>query len=442
MSKTAIVLAGGGSRGGYQIGVWQALRELGIEYQIVTGTSVGALNGALMVQGNYEVAKTVWENLSSQDVLEEELAQTIQGVSNPQIYRAFAKEVIAHGGADITPLENLINTIVDEDLFRNSPVDFALVTVEYPSLKPLEITKAEIPEGMLSEYLLASAACFPAFKTREIDGAQYMDGGYHDNLPINLALNLGADSIIAVDLESVGRIRKVKASNKKITTIRCGWSLGTFLVFDPEMSKRNMRLGYLDTLKAFGKLKGTLYAFQRESCQPVTKRLHASESELLAAAKKLDSTLANTLERLLLHRLLRDYRNRIGDPLPFTVGQQILMAAEYCGELLDLDPTPIYDLEDFNQKLLETFQETFHEPITQPTNLLDLPKLRETLREYEKKHLLTYFVQRIREFYAGGKGAELLFLAGGFSKEFTAALYLCCLGNLLPSKNKEDISNE
>lgn len=50
MNKTAIVLAGGGSRGAYQIGVWKALREMGIDYQLVTGTSVGALNGVLMVQ--------------------------------------------------------------------------------------------------------------------------------------------------------------------------------------------------------------------------------------------------------------------------------------------------------------------------------------------------------------------------------------------------------
>ena len=54
MNKTAIVLAGGGSRGAYQIGVWKALREMGIDYQLVTGTSVGALNGVLMVQQEYD----------------------------------------------------------------------------------------------------------------------------------------------------------------------------------------------------------------------------------------------------------------------------------------------------------------------------------------------------------------------------------------------------
>ena len=51
--KRAIVLSGGGSKGSYEIGVWKALRRLHIEYDIVTGTSIGALNGALMTQKTY-----------------------------------------------------------------------------------------------------------------------------------------------------------------------------------------------------------------------------------------------------------------------------------------------------------------------------------------------------------------------------------------------------
>ena len=76
MNKTAIVLAGGGSRGAYQIGVWKALREMGIDYQLVTGTSVGALNGVLMVQQEYDKALAVWENISSQQVLGDMLEGT------------------------------------------------------------------------------------------------------------------------------------------------------------------------------------------------------------------------------------------------------------------------------------------------------------------------------------------------------------------------------
>ena len=46
--KRAIVLAGGGAKGSYHFGFWKAIRELGIDFQIVTGSSVGALNGAMM----------------------------------------------------------------------------------------------------------------------------------------------------------------------------------------------------------------------------------------------------------------------------------------------------------------------------------------------------------------------------------------------------------
>ncbi len=51
--KRAIVLSGGGAKGAYQMGVWKAIKKLGISYDIVTGTSVGALNAALMVQKDF-----------------------------------------------------------------------------------------------------------------------------------------------------------------------------------------------------------------------------------------------------------------------------------------------------------------------------------------------------------------------------------------------------
>ena len=46
----AVVLSGGGARGAYEAGVWKALRKLHIKYDIVTGTSIGAINGFMMVQ--------------------------------------------------------------------------------------------------------------------------------------------------------------------------------------------------------------------------------------------------------------------------------------------------------------------------------------------------------------------------------------------------------
>ncbi|MFQ8582593.1 MAG: patatin-like phospholipase family protein [Holdemania massiliensis] len=69
--KTAWVLCGGGSRGAYEIGVWQTFRAAGMMPDIVTGTSIGALNGALIVQQDYEAALDLWENLRIDDVMKD-----------------------------------------------------------------------------------------------------------------------------------------------------------------------------------------------------------------------------------------------------------------------------------------------------------------------------------------------------------------------------------
>ena len=56
----ALVLAGGGAKGAYEMGVWKALRRLKIKIDIVTGTSIGSLNGALIVQNSYYKAMRLW----------------------------------------------------------------------------------------------------------------------------------------------------------------------------------------------------------------------------------------------------------------------------------------------------------------------------------------------------------------------------------------------
>lgn len=274
MEKTAVVLAGGGSRGAYQIGVWKAMRELHIDYQLVAGTSVGALNGALMVQQEYDKALQVWENISSQEIVGDAIPQQ-DDPDDRFLRRAFARQAFAHGGVELSALEHFVSRLVDEERFWDSPVDFALVTVEYPSLKPLELMKKDIPRGKLQEYLMASAACFPAFQTKEIDGRRYMDGGYHDNMPVNLALKMGADRVIAVDLESIGITHRVRDPEKQVTLICSLWPLGSFLKFEEKLARRNIQLGYLDARKAFGEADGQLYTFRKDSAFFYTPVLRA-----------------------------------------------------------------------------------------------------------------------------------------------------------------------
>ena len=70
-NKLGLVFSGGGAKGAYQIGVWKALKELGIDKQVkaISGTSVGALNAALFCQGNYEAAEELWLGLTKSKIL-------------------------------------------------------------------------------------------------------------------------------------------------------------------------------------------------------------------------------------------------------------------------------------------------------------------------------------------------------------------------------------
>ena len=256
--KLGVVLSGGGSKGAYEIGVWKALRKLNVKYDIVTGTSVGALNAALMTQKTFHSALNLWQNLEFEDVLDE----TIDTSKKGNVLKAYAKG-IHNGGMKINKLENTVEEALNLKKIYRSNIDMGIVTVKASNLKPILLTKKEIDPLDMKDYLIASASCYPAFKKKNIDDIEYIDGGVFDNLPINLAISMGAEEIIAVDLKEVGIKRRVKNQNIKITTISPRNNIGSFLVFDSKEANRAIQLGFNDTMKIFGKLDGNLYTFQK-----------------------------------------------------------------------------------------------------------------------------------------------------------------------------------
>ena len=111
----ALVLAGGGARGSYQVGVWRALMELDWHPQIITGTSVGSLNGAMFVLDQYETARDMWLAIRSKDVME--LPEEDADLS---ALHQFLRSVVKAGGMDVTPLEEIVERVLDEDALRAS----------------------------------------------------------------------------------------------------------------------------------------------------------------------------------------------------------------------------------------------------------------------------------------------------------------------------------
>ncbi|MEI3507586.1 MAG: patatin-like phospholipase family protein [Bacilli bacterium] len=72
------------------------------------------------------------------------------------------------------------------------------------------MTKKDLKPETVKDYVVASASCYRAFKPYKFGDEIYIDGGYYDNLPINLAIDLGAEEVVAVDLKAVGFKREPK----------------------------------------------------------------------------------------------------------------------------------------------------------------------------------------------------------------------------------------
>lgn len=257
-TKKGLVLAGGGAKGSYQVGAYLALKELGWQPDIITGASVGSLNGALLVLDQAEQAAELWRSLDVHGVLEMPQGKTQEELLN------FLLDTLRGGGLDLEPLGETIDKYLDEDAIRAAPVRYGLVTTEMATLKSCQFPLEEIPHGKLKEYMLASSACFPALRPREVDGVKYIDGGWRDNMPLELAAKLGATELIGIDVDGVGYTRP---NNTGLPTriIRSHWDLGPLFDFDGVRAARNIRLGYWDTQRSFGRVGGTAYAVLPET---------------------------------------------------------------------------------------------------------------------------------------------------------------------------------
>jgi NTE family protein len=350
----ALVLGGGGSRGSYEVGVWRALAEHGWRPDIITGTSVGALNGAMAAQGRMDEAAALWLELTTDMVMN--LDSDPERVNIGEQLHALTRDFLGKRGADTSPLRELLERYIDEDTVRASPIQFGLVMVSLAGMRPRTVYVDEIPRGRLIDYLLASAACYPAMQGQLIDGALYIDGGYHDNIPVELAVTRGALDVIAVDLHAPGIHRRVWDSGVIVRYITPEWELGGILNFNPETARRNMRLGYLDGKKFYGEYAGVLYAFDDsrlwDELAVINSRVLELEEQLtprVALPGGIDvSERSAALLRWHLLRHVRRYYRRHNLPKK----RMALTLPEMAGRLWGLDAERVYTLAEFNAELL------------------------------------------------------------------------------------------
>lgn len=265
-----LALAGGGSRGAYQIGVYRALRKCHIRIDGFVGTSIGALNAAMLASNRDKELYNLWKSINMGNIFgfSDDFVKNLEKEKfDFELIKSGLidfKKIVLNKGISLENYRKVLKDLKIEETLYKSDKDFGLVTVKFPEFKPLYLFKNDIKPSLLNEYIIAS--CYlPIFKMEKIlDNKYYLDGGFYDNLPANALLKKGYDLVYAVNLDAIG-IKRPYLDKSKVIEIKPSRNLGSILNVNKDKINKNIELGYYDTIKIIKKLDGYKYIFKKRS---------------------------------------------------------------------------------------------------------------------------------------------------------------------------------
>ena len=210
--KIGLVLAGGGAKGAAHIGVLKALEEMHIPIDYITGTSMGAYIGGLYASGlsadEIEVfIDTIDWNSGFVDKVERSERQ-IRDKEYEDRYQigtdigfSFTELKAPKGfvqGQNMAKILRITSGNVPYlESFDDLPIPFRAVATDIEKLEPVILD-----HGNLAEAMMASMSVPGALPPVEYEGRLLVDGGSVNNMPIDIAKEMGADIVIAVDIGS------------------------------------------------------------------------------------------------------------------------------------------------------------------------------------------------------------------------------------------------
>lgn len=395
-----LVLDGGGARGAYQIGAWRALREAGVKINAVAGTSVGALNGALVCMQDIEKAEQIWSSMTFSRVMDVD-DNLMERLFDKEItvgeFLSELKRILKDGGVDITPLRKLIHEVIDEKAIRESGILFCLLTFSVSEFKELDLSIEDIPEGLLEDFLLASAYLL-GFKNEQLHGKTYIDGGVVNNVPLGSLIKRGITNIIEVRIYGPGREPRVKLPEGAVEyEIAPRVKLGNIIEFQSRRSRQNMKIGYYDAMRTIYGLIGKIYYIEQthEAWYYEEKLKNLTEIEKAEIAFVLKISLGFSDEKLYLGML------------------------EASAKLLRVQKYQIYTVDELMQEV--------HKKYEALEDKVNLPRFVHVLMEIRKEYKMDL------------KGRSFLKL-----KDFTPEeiLYMVDLAEELKEKRKKGIKGD
>ncbi len=261
MEGTALILAGGGGKGAYEIGVWRAMKELGIDKKIraVSGASVGGLNGALFVQGDYDRARRIWLTMNAEKILDTsrfDFVEDLKAMAErwPDVE---AESLLKDGIFSRDGLVQIIREELDVNRVACNGIPCYLACYNVTSNLMDYINVTGMKQNDMETILLATSALPGIFGPVRFGKSMYLDGGLKDNVPLRPLYNAGYRDFLVVHLSRRGMVDEEEFPGASMVQIVPSRDQGDFVTgtldFSAEGARRRMEQGYEDALAVLGK---------------------------------------------------------------------------------------------------------------------------------------------------------------------------------------------
>lgn len=196
--KVGLVFSGGGAKGAYHLGVWKAIRELGLENIIkgVSGSSIGAITGYMFAVKEYDKSYQLWYSSALETNPNNNISKLI-GYKNLSAINNLKNNIFLSS----KKIDNLLDNIVNINKLKNSDCKCYVTCHNYHSKQAETFLLSKYSQEEIKNILKASASIPLIFKKVKMNGKTYYDGGLSDNTPIRPLYENGYNIIIVVYLD-------------------------------------------------------------------------------------------------------------------------------------------------------------------------------------------------------------------------------------------------
>ena len=299
--KIGLVLAGGGGKGAYELGVWKALKQLNLTkyISVFSGTSIGAFNSVLFAMDDIDKADSLWEEVTMDKLVPISKTELIKrgiglylGGKNLQLAKKFLTDKLEHGAISNDGAVEMVEKYLDFNKVKEKNKICYAACTKLPNFNAKYFKINDYDEEIAKKIVLASASLPLIYDSTEVLGEKYIDGGIADNVPIQPVYGEKCDIIIVVLLSKDGQIDRSLYPNSRLIIIApenlVENAITGTLNLDTDAKRVRIIEGYNDTINKIEPIMELMNFVHKKEEETKNPTLYRTYNYLKGVKRKID----------------------------------------------------------------------------------------------------------------------------------------------------------